>query len=150
MYSIPEQSRRPCVKCRRDGELPDGRRNAIPRWGHRTRCPYRISSFMRGDTRSGEWSAVIVARSLPLDHRLFSPRRLCLLPGDPKKNPRHKVSGSFIGSPARETAANTASQSPDRVSPLIKEDFLYGQRVRKHHRGHTSFVLRATPRPGGT
>ena len=27
LYISAEQSRRPCVKCRRDGELPDGRRN---------------------------------------------------------------------------------------------------------------------------
>ena len=29
----------------------------------------------------------------------------------------------------------TADHSPDRVSPLIKEDILYGQRVRRRHRG---------------
>ena len=37
VYSMWEQSRRPRVKCHRDGELPGGRRNC-PRWGHRTRC----------------------------------------------------------------------------------------------------------------
>ena len=37
LYSNCEQSRRPRVKCHRDGELPGGRRK-FPRWDLRTRC----------------------------------------------------------------------------------------------------------------
>ena len=37
LYSNCEQSRRPRVKCHRDGELPGGRRK-YPRWDLRTRC----------------------------------------------------------------------------------------------------------------
>ncbi len=37
VYDVPEQSRRPRVKCHWDGELPGGRRKFL-RWGHRTRC----------------------------------------------------------------------------------------------------------------
>ena len=58
VYDNGEQSRRCRVKCHRDGELPGGRRK-FPRWRFRTRCPYRISSFMRGDTRSGAWSGCL-------------------------------------------------------------------------------------------
>jgi len=49
-----EQSRRPRVKCHRDGELPGGRRIRIPRWGHRTRCCiWDILLDCSNDTRSG-------------------------------------------------------------------------------------------------
>ena len=55
-----EQSRRPRVKCHRDGELPGGRRNRstmrsphpLLHMGHPPLCS--------NDTRSGEWSAVNV------------------------------------------------------------------------------------------
>ena len=33
-----EQSRRPCVKCHRDGEFARRTKERFPRWGHRTRC----------------------------------------------------------------------------------------------------------------
>lgn len=60
-----EQSRKPCVKCCQDGELCDRRRTfvrdrvsapAAPYWTHPPLCS--------NDTRSGEWSAVILL-SLP-------------------------------------------------------------------------------------
>ena len=61
VYDNGEQSRRPRVKCRRDGELPDGRRNfstmgsphPLLHMGHPPLCS--------NDTRSGKWSAVFFA-----------------------------------------------------------------------------------------
>ena len=62
VYDNSEQSRRPRVKCHRDGELPGGRRMrstmGSPHPLLHTGCPPLCSN----DTRSGQWSAV----SLPL------------------------------------------------------------------------------------
>ena len=54
-----EQSRRPCVKCRWDGELPDGRRKCFSTMG----SPHPLlhigyPPLCSNDTRSGEWLAV--------------------------------------------------------------------------------------------
>ena len=53
VYDTPEQSRRPRVKCHRDGELPGGRRKCL-RWGHHTRCVIQdLPPLCSNDTRSG-------------------------------------------------------------------------------------------------
>ena len=49
-----EQSRRPCVKCHRDGEFARRTKERFPRWGHRTRCCiWDILLDCSNDTRSG-------------------------------------------------------------------------------------------------
>jgi hypothetical protein len=46
--------------------LPDGRRNSFPRWGHRTRCPYRIISLYERRYSVGRMVGCIFPRlSLP-------------------------------------------------------------------------------------
>ena len=73
VYDTPEQSRRPCVKCHRDGELPGGRRNfstiALPHpLLHMGKPP-----LCSNDTRSGEWSAVFAALPYGCNIRTHSP-----------------------------------------------------------------------------
>ena len=70
-----------------------------------------------------------------------------------KKSPHRKPEGEWFRWQDHpwEKAAKTADHSPDRVSLLHKGgESIMAQRVRKPHRGTSSFVLRATPRPGGT
>ena len=114
VYDKGEQSRRPRVKCHRDGELPGGRRT-IPRWGRRTRCCIQDTLL---------YVATILGRA---KGRLF----LAELPlGCTKTHllPNRRV-GAFCFLPQRKRA-----QSPP-FAPMQKEAFF----MARHQRSTTLY-----------
>ena len=70
---IPEQSRKPRVKCHRDGELPGGRRKFFAMRPPHPLLHMGIPPLCSNDTRSGKGSAVYLRHFPPVIHAFHSP-----------------------------------------------------------------------------